>query len=102
MSMVWVIYKPKSILKAILIQSSDSSTKVKENIKKAFRTDHNISIRIRNQKGNLIPIDASLKLNTKKSPYKLELFIPTARPVVPMSLELKEVKIHLKMNCTCF
>ena len=64
--MIWITYQHK----LVPIQQSHL---IKRKISNAFNLK-NSNYRLRNFKGNLIPVNDSLEFNTKNEPYKLEIY----------------------------
>lgn len=98
MSLIWFIYKPKFISTSILIEINDSPVEIKKKICEAFELNPTLNIRLRNRKGNLMPLNNSLRQNSRKRSYRVEVFIPAVRTPVPVPKFFGEVKCFSKIK----
>lgn len=113
-NLVWVAYRPNSqsqATKKIQVATNDteneeqqghfritnSSNKIKWDILKEFDLNSNYSIRLRNSKGRLVPVDNGLRPNSKESPYMLEVYVPKVGEEVEPSPSLDQIDLDAKM-----
>ena len=107
MSAIWIGHKASAQsqlnLKCVRIEPGDRvvkspSSQLRWDISKKFEINNDYNIRLRNQKGRLMPIDYNLRPNSKESPYLLEVFIPSARDQRILPSEKQHLDLDAKME----
>ncbi|CAF0795404.1 unnamed protein product [Brachionus calyciflorus] len=79
MSYVWFVLKQRAEFNRFFIESSDSSDKIRNKISDSFKLEKKLSFRLRNWRGNLVPINGNLAKNSKKTAYRIEIYLPLVR-----------------------
>ena len=92
---VWIAKNEKSkgsvLIKSVQIGLNDTSLRVKERIFVTFELSITINVRLRNSKGNIVPINRHLPVNSKKAPYKLETYELDVRQPINTDSSLMQV-----------
>lgn len=79
MNNVWFFYKQQTQLKCIRIGQNENANSIRKKIKVEFSFEPHLDFRIRNWRGNIVPINNNLNSNCKKSAFRIELYVPIVR-----------------------
>ncbi|RNA19567.1 hypothetical protein BpHYR1_044768 [Brachionus plicatilis] len=82
MSLVWFVFKQRAEYKCIKIEEKETSNSIRNKIRTEFGFELRTKFRVRNWRGNLVPINDTLASNSKKNAYKIELYVPMVRTKV--------------------
>jgi hypothetical protein len=85
----------------LMLKQNETSSNIKQSILKMYEKTSKFSVRARNLKGHIIPIDSNLPTNTKLNPYVVEFFVPRVRLSSQTDFDLKLVCTFSKYNSIC-
>ncbi len=83
MSTIWIVYERK----LVPIQKSHL---IRQIINDAFNLK-NFNFRLRNSRGNLIPVNRLIETNLKNEPYKLEIYDPCQSVSAILTILIKSI-----------
>lgn len=79
MSLVWFVIRQQTEYKKIRIEEKESPNGIRNKIRNEFGFGFNTNFRIRNWRGNLVPLNSNLVSNNRKNAHRIELFVPKLR-----------------------
>lgn len=82
MSLVWFVIQQRTEYKNIKIDQKECPNSIRNKIRNEFGFRFNTNFRIRNWRGNLVPINDSLVSNSRKNALGIELYVPKLRKKV--------------------
>ena len=79
----------------LMLKPNETSSNIKQSILNIYGKTSKFSVRVRNLKGHILPINSNLPTNTKLNPYVVEFFVPRVRLSSQTDFDLKLVCIYL-------